>query len=175
MKFNFEIGLTAGQVHTRQICARAAVRAVICVGSRLLMIRSRQGDYKFPGGGVETGEDDAAALQREIREETGYEQAHIGEMLGTVIERRWDTTVPGAVFEMISHYYACQVSGQPGPLWLDDYEAELNFEPVLINRSYALQINESLLQHDHAHEQNPWLKRETEVLHSLPHYCSLGD
>ena len=38
---------------------------------RVLMIRSPRGDWEFPGGQVEEGEDLVAALQREVREETG--------------------------------------------------------------------------------------------------------
>ena len=39
--------------------------------SRVLMIRSPRGDWEFPGGQVEEGEDLVTALQREVREETG--------------------------------------------------------------------------------------------------------
>ena len=38
---------------------------------RVLLIRSPRGDWEFPGGQVELGEDLIAALQREVREETG--------------------------------------------------------------------------------------------------------
>lgn len=40
-------------------------------GGRVLMIRSPRGDWEFPGGQVEEGEDLVTALQREILEETG--------------------------------------------------------------------------------------------------------
>jgi ADP-ribose pyrophosphatase YjhB (NUDIX family) len=40
-----------------KIITREAVRGVILKGKRVLMIFSLQnGDFKFPGGGVETGE-----------------------------------------------------------------------------------------------------------------------
>lgn len=38
---------------------------------RVLMIRSPRGDWEFPGGQVEEGEDLVTALQREVSEETG--------------------------------------------------------------------------------------------------------
>ena len=41
------------------------------VSGRVLMIRSSRGDWEFPGGQVELGEDLMTALQREVREETG--------------------------------------------------------------------------------------------------------
>jgi len=60
---------------------RIRVAAVILVGDRLLLVRQRKGGkpyYLLPGGGVDRGETLAAALQREIREETGLECA-VGE------------------------------------------------------------------------------------------------
>jgi len=51
---------------------RVAVRGVAVSAGRVLMIYSPvNGDYKFPGGGVEDGESHAEALVREIREEAG--------------------------------------------------------------------------------------------------------
>src|SRR5512133_3554572 len=54
---------------------RQAVRGIILADhgkSLALMVHSTEnGDYKFPGGGIEPGEDQAAALTREVREECG--------------------------------------------------------------------------------------------------------
>ncbi|WP_425558410.1 NUDIX domain-containing protein [Kribbella ginsengisoli] len=36
-----------------------------------MLLKSRHGDYKFPGGGVEPGESMQSALQREFLEECG--------------------------------------------------------------------------------------------------------
>lgn len=53
-------------------------RAVICSSDgKILLLRrhkddeNRPGDWDFPGGGVEPGEDYKAACRREIQEETG--------------------------------------------------------------------------------------------------------
>jgi 8-oxo-dGTP diphosphatase len=67
---------------------------VPCVGGlayddegRLLVVRRAnepgRGLWSVPGGRVEPGEDDAAALVREMREETGLEVAP-GPLIGTV-------------------------------------------------------------------------------------------
>lgn len=49
---------------------REAVRGIIKHENKLLMVySSKDGDYKFPGGGVDVGETHEEALVREIREE----------------------------------------------------------------------------------------------------------
>ena len=43
---------------------REAVRAIILKGEQVLMVYSPvNGDYKFPGGGVQDGEDHQVALE----------------------------------------------------------------------------------------------------------------
>lgn len=45
-------------------------------------------DLKFPGGGVEPGEDDATALARELIEEDGYLLVSVRAPAVTTLERR---------------------------------------------------------------------------------------
>jgi ADP-ribose pyrophosphatase YjhB (NUDIX family) len=88
---------------------------VPCVGAvvrdgdgRLLLVRRARppaaGTWSLPGGRVEPGEDDAAAVVREVREETGLDVA-VGELVGTV-ERS-----PGAGIVYVINDYACDVVG----------------------------------------------------------------
>ncbi|MBQ9542550.1 NUDIX domain-containing protein, partial [Ruminococcus sp.] len=51
---------------------RIAVRGIIFISNRLLLIEDNKGEVKLPGGGQDEGESDADTLIREIREETGY-------------------------------------------------------------------------------------------------------
>lgn len=58
---------------------RRAVRGLILRDDRILMVYSEvNGDYKFPGGGVEEGESDSDALARELSEECGYRLVRLG-------------------------------------------------------------------------------------------------
>ena len=51
---------------------RNSARSVILQGGKISMIHSLQYDYyKFPGGGIEDGEDPVEAMIRETREEAG--------------------------------------------------------------------------------------------------------
>ena len=52
---------------------RVAVRGIIFLDGRLLMIQSDFGEVKLPGGGMEEGETDEQTLIREVKEETGYD------------------------------------------------------------------------------------------------------
>ena len=52
---------------------RVAVRGIVFIDGKLLMIEDNFGEVKLPGGGIDSGEDDYKALVREVKEETGYD------------------------------------------------------------------------------------------------------
>jgi ADP-ribose pyrophosphatase YjhB (NUDIX family) len=90
-------------------------RRVACVGAivvdddgRLLLIQRAHepgaGMWSVPGGRVEAGEDDATAVVREVREETGLEVA-VGRHVGTVERAGPD----GVVF--VINDYLCSPTG----------------------------------------------------------------
>jgi ADP-ribose pyrophosphatase YjhB (NUDIX family) len=90
-------------------------RVVRCVGAvvrddtdRLLLVlrghAPAAGTWSLPGGRVEADESDAAALRREVAEETGL-QVEVGPLVGTV-----ERDGPGGATYLI-HDYACTVAG----------------------------------------------------------------
>ncbi|WP_405065991.1 NUDIX domain-containing protein [Kribbella sp. NBC_01510] len=145
-----------------RLVERTAVRGVLFRGRELLLLSSRHGDYKFPGGGVEPGESFASALRREFREECGYADVVVGAELGTTREE-----VPAAepeydVFGMTSHYFACSGGSPVGGQQLEDYEADLELTPCWVTVDEALTANHAVLAGGVGVMR--WLARETAVL-----------
>lgn len=95
---------------TRGKSYRKAVRAVIMKNGQLLMLRTINGDFKFPGGGVKKEEEDTEALRREVMEETGFGLSQVGACLGRVLERKKDDFLEDTTFEMESLYFLCSAS-----------------------------------------------------------------
>ena len=138
---------------------RDAARAVICRGNAFLLIHSRHGDYKFPGGGVNPGENLVEAMIREVREETGY-LVLPGTIrpLGKVCERR--KGMDADVMEMDSHYFACEVEIRAGERQLDTYEAEYGYEVVWMPLAEAIERNRAGADEG----KTPWIVRDSQVM-----------
>lgn len=175
-----------------QIKKRTAVRGVIHYQNKLLMVRTNEGDYKFPGGGMEEGETDKETLLREIKEETGYTDIHIGLQIGKAFEQNIDTEDPSQYFQMESRYYECWLmSDHRAESAMDGYEEKLGFAPEFVTVEEAYRSNRKLLDREQKKLRDfiqrsyiqgnkeqlsagitfsskiPWLERETGVLSKL--------
>ncbi|HKL42814.1 MAG TPA: NUDIX domain-containing protein [Clostridia bacterium] len=150
--------------NTEKIINRVAIRAVIHKDKQLLMITNNKGDIKFPGGGLEPNESHEEAIKREVQEETGFIVSDVIERIGSVIERREDKFEENCIFEMISYYYRCKVTGEETEQSLDDYEAELEYKAKWINLDEAISINKVISKEKN---RNPWVRRELFVLNQL--------
>jgi 8-oxo-dGTP pyrophosphatase MutT (NUDIX family) len=148
----------------KKLIHRIAIRAIIVKEDKLLMISNNKGDIKFPGGGLELDESHEEAVRREVEEETGYVVSDVEQLIGTVIERRKDKFDDDYIFEMKSYYYSCKVSDEKTEQSLDDYEAELEYEPRWVELNEAIKINLNIVK---MHERNPWVDRELFVLNQL--------
>jgi 8-oxo-dGTP diphosphatase len=89
----------------------------VLAARRLANSAPRASRWEFPGGKVEPGESEPAALVREIREELGCE-ARVGALFGRVHHDYADIEVELAL-------YRCELSGEPQLLGV----AELRWVP----------------------------------------------
>jgi len=148
------------------VIRRRAVKAVVDVDGCLLLLRSDSGgDYKFPGGGVEPGEEDGAALARELDEECGRDVLRTGALLLSVFEQHPAREDPSQRFEMESRYYDCTVSDVRRAPQLSASERREGLEPVVVPWDEAIATNRGVLLRDRDHL--PWVDRELQVLEFL--------
>lgn len=143
---------------------RIAIRAIIVKGNKILMVTNNKGDIKFPGGGINKGENHHEAMIREVLEETGYKVSCVKEKVGLVVERRKDQFEEDAIFEMESHYYIGELTGEVVKQTLDTYEEELEFKPKWVEIKDAIEINQLVVNNSN---RNPWVDRELFVLNQL--------
>lgn len=143
---------------------RAAVRAVVIREEKLLMVYSPvNGDYKFPGGGIEKIENPELALKREVAEECGMNLTHILEDIGSIVEYAIPMKTEFDVFKMTSSYYLCEVGSAIETQRLDAYEKDLGFQPVWVDIYKAIQTNQSILR-SKTKKPPQWTAREIFML-----------
>lgn len=141
---------------------RKAVRGIVKQGEKYLVIYSKYGDYKFPGGGMEDGEELQDTLIREVQEETGFRVTaeSIADYL-LVHEKR--KGAPEDLMEMDSWYYFCEVQETVYERNLDDYEKEYDYQAAWLPLSEVIRRNEAITDY----EKIPWVVRETMVMREV--------
>lgn len=146
---------------------RIAVRGIIFVEGRLLMISSKFGELKFPGGGQEPGESDEETLCRETLEETGY-RVIPGSVrpFGEVEEKRLSVHEP-MVWHQINRYYFCEVDRTQTECSYTESEKKYGFHQVFCTLEEAIRINEEMIA---AEGEQPWNQREYTVLKMIRDY-----
>ena len=109
------------------------------------MIHSLKYDYyKFPGGGIELGEDPAAAMIRETREEAGLVVIpQTIEEYGCVHRVQKSSTDATERFIQDNYYFLCQVEDKIVAQRLDNYESEENFVLEYVEPQVAINKNRS--------------------------------
>ncbi len=141
---------------------RTAARGIIANGDQYLLIFSKYGDYKFPGGGMKEGEQLEETLVREVLEETGY---HVKKdsivPYGKVLERRKGE--PEDLLEMESYYFFCEVEPETAERNLDDYEAEYDYQVKWTTLQEAISRNQMVTDLYHC----PWVVRDKRVMELL--------
>ncbi len=91
---------------------RIAVRGIIFVGEKLLLIEDNKKEVKLPGGGREEGETDIDTLIREVREETGCTVIPETVRPFGYIEEKRKSFHENRIWHQFSRLYFCDVTGE---------------------------------------------------------------
>jgi 8-oxo-dGTP pyrophosphatase MutT (NUDIX family) len=110
-------GRALSTVHHGPVSSRQAVRVLLLdEADRVLLVRFWDDDRSWwctPGGGIEPGETDEAAAQREIREELGHDPVGLGPCIWT---RRHIGIFRGRPFDQSERIYLGRVAAfEPRP------------------------------------------------------------
>ncbi|MEV6522434.1 NUDIX domain-containing protein [Longispora sp. NPDC051575] len=160
-----EITHGAHLLRSGRTVGRSSARGIVRRDGRLLMVCSRNGDYKFPGGGVEPGESVPDAVRRELAEECGARVLAVGEPFGRVVEYAVAKEAGYDLFANTSWYLRCEIADELGAQHLEDDERELGLVPTWVDLDEAIGVNSALLAGGGAAPR--WLRRETTVLRLL--------
>ena len=122
---------------------RNSARSIIIKNNEIAMIHSVKYDYyKFPGGGIENGEDPIDAMIRETREEAGL--VVIPETIkeyGMVHRIQKGNLNEDECFIQDNYYYLCDALDGIYSQKLDDYEAEEQFQLEYVDPYFAIKKN----------------------------------
>lgn len=147
---------------------RIAIRGIIFINDKVVMIKSGKfGEYKFPGGGQEIGEDHLTTLKREVKEETGLVvlSETISEF-GSIREKRKSIYNDNELFEQNSYYYLCKVD----PYKKEDtnyteHEIEYGYHYLTVDLDKAYKNNLKIISM--MGKKANFIKRETIVIERL--------
>lgn len=140
---------------------RIAVRGIIFIDGKLLMIEDDFGEVKLPGGGMEVGEEEYQALVREVKEETGYDV--IQETIvpfGEIEEKRLSLHEP-MIWHQMNRLYFCDVYPEKGHCNYTENEIKYGFKQVLFTLDEALEKNRIMLEKE---GKQGWNQREYKTL-----------
>jgi 8-oxo-dGTP pyrophosphatase MutT (NUDIX family) len=99
-----------------------SVKGVLIHEARVLLLLNERGEWELPGGRPDPGEDYRAALQREVREETGL-FAQVGATLG---EHQFEV-LPGCRVRIAA--FACRLASG-GEVVLSDEHRQASWLPL---------------------------------------------
>ncbi len=145
---------------------RDSARSVIIRDGAIAMVHSLKYDYyKFPGGGIEPGEDRVAAMIRETREEAGLTVIPDSvREYGYVHRIQKSFSEENDCFVQDNYYYLCRAEETPVAQELDDYESDERFTLEFVAPETAIRANRS---GGHGPKEPLMIEREARVLEML--------
>ncbi len=149
-----------------RLFSRDSARSIVIRDGKIAMIHSQKYHYfKFPGGGIEKGEDPIGAMIRETREETGLivipETVREYGYVHRIQKSDYDAT---ECFVQDNYYYLCDALENLSAQDLDAYEAEEAYELTFVEPKTAIKANRGIKESPY----NPvMLEREARVLEML--------
>lgn len=146
------------------IFVRPSVRGIVIRDGKAGLVHSlKYNYYKFPGGGMESGEAHSETLVREVREESGLivipESIREYGMVHRVQKGKYGNTLV-----QDNYYYFCDTYNEPMSQRLDDYEAEAEFVLEFVDPVEAMHVNRDIPRSDW---DRVMLGREARVLEML--------
>lgn len=152
--------------HCTHSFVRNSARSIIIEGQKVAMVHSQKyGYYKFPGGGLEAGENPIDAMIRETREEAG-----LVVLPGTVKEYGYVHRIQRSdrdeteCFIQDNYYYLCKAEETPVTQKLDAYEADESYTLEYVSPALAIKQNRRAMQGPY---DQAMLEREARVLELL--------
>ncbi len=144
---------------TWPVFEKYAVRAIIFRHGKYAMQRGKSGEYKIPGGTVETGESFLTALEREVLEETGLVlKPDSLKEIGEVTELREDLHKKGQKYICHSMFYCCEVEEQRKETKMTDKELEMGYQLEWAALEEILKVNQSLMNSEEPERDTEFLK-----------------
>ena len=126
-----------------RVFKRDSARSIIIRNGRVAMVHSLKYDYfKFPGGGIENGENPVDAMIRETREEAGLTviEETVREY-GYVHRIQRSDNDPSECFDQDNYYYLCEAEDSLVSQDLDDYEQRESYRLEFVDPSTAIEKN----------------------------------
>lgn len=147
-----------------QVYKRPSARAIIIKDHKVALVYSKKYDYyKFPGGGINSGESIIDALIREVKEESGLIVIKESIMEYGMVKRIHKID-DNKIFYQENFYFLCEVLENIEAQCLDDYEDEEGFTLMFVEPNIAIEKN---LSSNHPIIRKVMLERDAKVLKLL--------
>ena len=152
--------------HCTHRFVRNSARSIIIRDGKIAMIHSLKYDYyKFPGGGIEKGEDPVEAMIRETREESGLTvKPETVREYGYVHRIQRSDKDETECFIQDNYYYLCEAEDRAAGQHLDEYEARETYTLEFVDPMAAIIKNRSVGQTPY---NSMMFEREARVLEML--------